>query len=31
MIGGLFKTGVTKVGNYLNEKIEPTEPTHLKP
>lgn len=30
-MGGYLKTGVEKAGNYLNSKIEPGEPTQLKP
>lgn len=30
-VGGYLKSGVEKAGNYLNTKIEPGEPTHIKP
>lgn len=29
-LGGLLSAGVSKVGNYLNEKISEGEPTHVK-
>lgn len=29
-LGGFLKTGVEKVGNYLNTKIDEGEPTHIK-